>query len=143
MRTVCNDVEKWFPDECGRVEKRGPDGKRRTKVVQLAIRTLETEVVDAMREALHKFGLQGDALVDAGLLVRTAQAGATPLTQVIPALEAEVLSLTGARVRLRAKKLDGEAAQNWAGTQIAQESPVSGHDTHKPSEKRGEWIGGP
>ena len=114
----------------------GPDGRRRTEAVKAAIAALEVEVLDAMREALPRFGQQGDALVDAGPLVRTAQAGATPLAQVVPALEAEVLSTTGAVVKLRAMRLDGAAAHDWASTQVARESPGSGQHTHEPSEKR-------
>ena len=104
--------------------------------MKAAIDALEVAVLDAMREALPQFGLQADALVDAGLLVRTAQAGATPLEKVVPALEAAVLSATGAVVRLQARKLDGEAANDWVSAQIAPESPVSGHHTHETSEKR-------
>ena len=136
MRAVHSEVERWFPEEWAHGRKTGPDGKKRKEAVKAAITALEIEVLDAMREALPSFGLQGDALVDAGLLVRTAQAGATPLAQVVPALEAEVLSTTGAVVRLRTRKLDGATAHDWADAQIVRNSPVSGQHTHKPSEKR-------
>ena len=136
MRTVHSEVERWCPEEWARVRKTGLDGKRRKEAVKAAIDALEIAVLDAMREALPQFGLQADALVDAGLLVRTAQAGATPLEKVVPALEAAVLSATGAVVRLQAKKLDGKAAHDWVSAQIAPESPVSGHYTHETSEKR-------
>ena len=136
MRTVRSEVERWFPEECARGKKTGPDGRRRKEAVKAAITALEIEALDVMREALPKFGLQGDALVDAGLLVRTVQTGATPLEKVVPALEAAVLSTTGAVVKLRARKLDGATAHDWASPQIAQTSPVSGHNTHETSEKK-------
>ena len=136
MRQVHSEVERWFPEEWAHGRKTGPDGKKRKEAVKAALVALEVDVLDAMREALPTFGLQGDALVDAGLLVRTAQTGTTPLKQVVPALEAAVLSTTGAVVRLRARKLDGAAAHDWANTQIAPERPDSGHHTHEPSEKR-------
>ena len=136
MRTVHSEVERWFPEECARGKKTGPDGRRRKEAVKAAITALEIEALDVMREALPKFGLQGDALVDAGLLVRTVQTGATPLEKVMPALEAAVLSTTGAVVKLRARKLDGGTAHDWASPQSAQERPVSGHNTHETSEKK-------
>ena len=144
MRTVHSEVERWFPEECARGKKTGPDGRRRKEAVKAAITALEIEALDVMREALPKFGLQGDALVDAGLLVRTAKTGASPLKQVVPALEAEVLSATGARVRLQARTLDGEAAKDWADAQIARQSPDSGQYTYDTSEKQGnDWMGVP
>ena len=136
MRQVHSEVERWFPEEWAHGRKTGPDGKKRKEAVKAALVALEVDVLDAMREALPTFGLQGDALVDAGLLVRTAQTGTTPLKQVVPALEAAVLSTTGAVVRLRARKLDGAAAHDWASAQIAPQRPDSGHYTHEPSEKR-------
>ena len=140
--TQATAAERWCPEEYSSVKGTGPDGRQRTKAMETAITALETEVLDVVRAALPRFGLQGDALVDAGLLVRTAEAGATPLRLVLPALEAEVLSATGASVRLRARKLDGEAAQDWADAQNARESPDSGHYTHELSEKQGnDWQG--
>ena len=75
--------------------------------------SLEDEVLEAMREALPRFGVQCDALTGDGLLARPTCEAATPMTDVLRALEAEVLSSTGVAVRIAGKTLDGNAATHW------------------------------
>ena len=75
--------------------------------------SLEDEVLEVMREALPRFGLQCDYLTGDGLLARPTSEAATPMEAVLRALEAEVLSRTGVAVRLAGKTLDGNAATEW------------------------------
>ena len=58
-------------------------------------------------------GMLGDRLLGDGLLARSTCEAATPLGEVLRALEAEVLSRTGVAVRLAGKTLDGNAATEW------------------------------
>ena len=56
-------------------------------------RSLEIEVLEAIREDLPQFGVQCDALTEDGLLARPTDESASPLTNVLRAFEANVLSL--------------------------------------------------
>ena len=51
--------------------------------------SLEDEVLEAMREALPRFGVQCDALTGDGLLARPTCEAATPMEDVLRALEAD------------------------------------------------------
>ena len=74
---------------------------------------LEDEVLEAMREDLARFGVQSDALTGDGLLARPTHESASPLSTVLRALEASVLSKTGVVVKLGGKTLLGEPAKDW------------------------------
>ena len=81
--------------------------------MHLLMTALEDDVREAMRGALPKFGVQCDALTGDGLLARPTSEAATPLTEVLRALEAEVLCRTGVAAKLAGKTLDGNAATGW------------------------------
>ena len=76
--------------------------------------SLEDNVLEAIREALPKFGVQCDALTGDGVLVRPLLEAATPLPRVLKLLEAEVLDRTGVVVVLAGKTLDGNVATQWS-----------------------------
>ena len=113
MQTVRASVPSWFPEVWKCTEGAGSDWKRRNRAVHLLMTALEDDVLEAMREALPRFGVQCDALTGDGLMARPTCEAATPLEEVLRALEAEVLSRTGVAVRLAGKTLDGNAATEW------------------------------
>ena len=88
--------------------------------------SLEDEVLEAMREDLARFGVQADALTGDGLLARPTHESASPLSTVLRALEASVLSKTGVAVKLGGKTLLGEPAKDWPYPSCVQR-PDSGH----------------
>ena len=75
--------------------------------------SLEDEVLEVMREALPKFGLECNALTGDGLPARPTSEAATPMPAVLEALVGEVLSRTGVAVKLAGKTLDGNKASEW------------------------------
>ena len=113
MQTVRASVQRWFPEVWKCTEGAGSDWKRRNRAVHLLMTALEDDVLEAMREVLPRFGVQCDALTGDGLLARPTSEAATPLTEVLRALEAEVLCRTGVAAKLAGKTLDGNAATGW------------------------------
>ena len=89
--------------------------------------SLEDIVLETIREALPRFGVQCDALTGDGLLARPASQSVSPLETVLRALEVEVLGRTGVPVKLGGKTLRGDAALEWPAPYHAQTRPVSGH----------------
>ena len=113
MQTVRANVHVWFREVWDSAQGAGSDWKRRNRAVHLLMTSLEDNVLEAMREALPRFGVQCDALTGDGLLARPTCEAATPMMDVLRALEAEVLSSTGVAVRIAGKTLDGNAATHW------------------------------
>ena len=87
-------------------------------------------MLETIREALPRFGVQCDALTGDGLLARPASESVGPLETDLRALEVEVLSNTGVSVKLGGKTLRGEAASEWPALYHGQTRPVSGHTGH-------------
>ena len=69
---------------------------------------MKTPVLETIREALPRFGVQCDALTGDGLLARPASQSVSPLETVLRALEVEVLGRTGVPVKLGGKTLRGD-----------------------------------
>ena len=113
MQTVRANVHVWFREVWDSAQGAGSDWKRRNRAVHFLMTSLEDNVLEAMREALPRFGVQCDALTGDGLLARPTCEAATPMMDVLRALEAEVLSSTGVAVRIAGKTLDGNAATHW------------------------------
>ena len=67
MQTVRASVPSWFPEVWKCTEGAGSDWKRRNRAVHLLMTALEDDVLEAMREALPRFGVQCDALTGDGL----------------------------------------------------------------------------
>ena len=82
-------------------------------------RSLEIEVLEAIREDLPQFGVQCDALTEDGLLARPTDESASPLTNV--------LSKTGAAIKLGGQTLHGLPAETWPASFSAHTRPASGH----------------
>ena len=125
MQTARAHVHLWFPEIWSNTEGAGSDYKRRSRAVHQMMTSLEDAVLEAMREALPKFGVQCDALTGDGLLARPICEAATPLPRVLEALEAEVLSKTGVAVKLAGKTLDGNKASEWPTRVHASSAPDS------------------
>ena len=66
MQTVRANVQRWFPEVWKCTEGAGSDWKRRNRAVHLLMTALEDDVLEAMREALPRFGVQCDALTGDG-----------------------------------------------------------------------------
>ena len=116
----------WFPEIWNHVDGKRSDWKRRSSTIFFAMTSLEDEVLEAMREDLTRFGVQADALTGDGLLARPTHESASPLSTVLRALEASVLSKTGVAVKLGGKTLRGESAADWPSPSCAPR-PDSGH----------------
>ena len=67
MRTVRANVHLWFPDAWKCAQGAGSDLKKRNRAVHLLMTSLEDNVLEAIREALPKFGVQCDALTGDGV----------------------------------------------------------------------------
>ena len=113
MQTVRANVHVWFPDGWSSTVGAGSDWKRRNRAVHFLMTSLEDEVLEVMREALPKFGVECNALTGDGLLARPTCEVATPMPAVLEALAGEVLSRTGVAVKLAGKTLDGKKASEW------------------------------
>ena len=125
MQKARAHVHLWFPEIWSNTEGAGSDWKRRSRAVHQMMTSLEDAVLEAMREALPKFGVQCDALTGDGLLARPICEAATPLPRVLEALETEVLSKTGVAVKLAGKTLDGNEATGWPTRVYASSAPDS------------------
>ena len=126
LATVRANAHLWFPEIWNHVDGKRSDWKRRSSTIFFAMTSLEDEVLEAMREELERFGVQCDALTGDGLLARPTHESASPLSTVLRALEATVLSKTGVAVKLGGKTLLGEPAEDWPHPLCAQR-PDSGH----------------
>ena len=93
LATVRANAHIWFPEIWSDVDAKRSDWKRRSSTIFFAMTSLEDEVLEAIREALPQFGVQCDALTGDGLLARPTYESASPLTNVLRAFEANVLSL--------------------------------------------------
>ena len=110
MRTVRANVHLWFPDAWKCAQGAGSDWKKRNRAVHLLMTSLEDNVLEAIRAALPKFGVQCDALTGDGVLARPLLEAATPLPRVLKLVETEVLDRKGVAVVLAGKTLDGNVA---------------------------------
>ena len=127
LTTVRANAHIWFPEIWSDVDAKRSDWKRRSSTIFFAMTSLEDEVLEAIREALPQFGVQCDALTGDGLLARPIYESASPLPNVLRALEANVLDRTGVAVKLGGKTLHGEPAETWPASLSAHTRPASGH----------------
>ena len=126
LAAVRANAHVWFPEIWNHVDGKRSDWRRRSSTIFFAMTSLEDEVLEAMREDLARFGVQADALTGDGLLARPTHESASPLSTVLRALEASVLSKTGVAVKLGGKTLRGEPAADWPSPSCAPR-PDSGH----------------
>ena len=126
LATVRANAHIWFPEIWDHVDGKRSDWKRRSSTIFCAMTSLEDEVLEMMREDLARFGVQSDAFTGDGLLARPTHESASPLSTVLRALEASVLSKTGVAVKLGGKTLLGEPAKERPYPSCAQR-PDRGH----------------
>ena len=126
LATVRANAHIWFPEIWSDVDAKRSDWKRRSSTIFFAMTSLEDEVLEAIRETLQQFGVQCDALTGDGLLARPIYESASPLPNVLRALEANVLDRTGVAVKLGGKTLRGEPANDWPVSRSAQTRPDRG-----------------
>ena len=127
LATVRANAHIWFPEIWSDVDAKRSDWKRRSSTIFFAMTSLEDEVLEAIREALPQFGVQCDALTGDGLLARPIYESASPLPNVLRALEANVFDRTGVAIKLGGKTLHGEPAETWPASLSAHTRPASGH----------------
>ena len=127
LATVRANAHIWFPEIWSDVDAKRSDWKRRSSTIFFAMTSLEDEVLEAIRESLPQFGVQCDALTGDGLLARPIYESASPLPNVLRALEANVLDRTGVAAKLGGKTLHGEPAETWPASLSAHTRPASGH----------------